>query len=277
VDFGADKFKPHYNEDENPVYKFSDKAKVSLNRFAEFFNYIYKYDFSSLVFVPNNAVINITEDSPIDITTGSPIGAQTYNKLVFGDNCKIVINNEEIPVNPGDIYRWEKGWEDGLNAPTTSKWVPAGLYYTNNTWESLNIYDICNEYTLDTNLFFSSSAYNHLRSTFIGGEYRFFGKRQAHTPYNNDFGKDLVKIMAEAFKIVVAEYMDLDDVAYHQAFIRLVAGTDNRAKNTYFQIVGPIGTDESYEINAENLTADFKIHLYQDDLDTIFKTDNNGQ
>ena len=269
VDFGADKHDA-YKED-NEVYEFKDKAKVSLNRFAEFFNYIYKFDFSSLVFVPNGTVVDITDDDPV--------GAQTYNKLVFGDDCKILVNKEEQLVNPGDIYRWEKGWEDNLNAPTTSKWVPAGLYYDTikGAWESLNIYDICNEYTLDTNSFFSSSAYNHLRSTYFNGEYRFFGKQQAHTPYNKDFGKDLVKIMAEAFKMVVAEYMDLDDVAYHQAFIRLVAGTDNRAKNTYFQIVGPIGTDESYEINAENLTKDFKIRLYQDDLDTIFKTDNNGQ
>ena len=104
-----------------------------------------------------------------------------------------------------------------------------------------------------------------------------------------------------------------------------------RAKNTYFQIVGPIYTNKAtvtdgevdivkikegsnkgltgyikdnifYEVSindeevsvTENIydatelvvkkyyykktgKGDFKIRLYQDDLDTIFKTDNNGQ
>ena len=283
VNFGATKYKPHYNEDENPVFEFEDKAKVSLNRFAEFFNYIYKFDFSSLIFIPNKTTVDITSDVAEGTTIVNGVstvvntGAQTYNKLVFGDDCYITINGNTQAVNPGDIYRWEKGWEDGLNAPTESKWVPAGLYYTNNSWESLNIYDICNEYTMDSNSFFSSSDYNNLRSTFTNGVYKYFGKQQSHTPYNPDFGKVLIKIMAEAFKIIVSEYMDVNDVTYHQAFIRLISGTDNRAKNTYFQIVGPINPDETYEITKENLTKDFKIRLYQDDLDTIFKTDNNGQ
>ena len=74
------------------------------------------------------------------------------------------------------------------------------------------------------------------------------------------------------FKATVEEYCDVDDIAYHQAFIRLVSGTDNRAKNTYFQIIGKL-----YEDGVQTEIGDYKIRLMQDDLDTIFATDNNGQ
>jgi hypothetical protein len=80
------------------------------------------------------------------------------------------------------------------------------------------------------------------------------------------------------FRATIEEYCDKDDIAYHQAFIKLVSGTDNRAKNTYFQIIGKL-----YEENPETKEfvkteiGDYKIRLMQDDLDTIFATDNNGQ
>jgi len=64
------------------------------------------------------------------------------------------------------------------------------------------------------------------------------------------------------FKATVEEYCDKDDIAFHQAFIRLVSGTDNRAKNTYFQIIGKL-----YEQDPETgewkktETGDYKIRL----------------
>nr|DAJ12905.1 MAG TPA: hypothetical protein [Bacteriophage sp.] len=38
------------------------------------------------------------------------------------------------------------------------------------------------------------------------------------------------------FKNKFGTYFHVDDIIYHQAFIRLFAGTDNRAKNTYFKL-----------------------------------------
>lgn len=286
VAFGSKK-SPEYVKNSNEVYTFKDKAKISLNRFAEFYNLVYKYDFSSLVFIPHNTVIDLS--SPL--AEGHPLGdssliqsyAQNYNKLVFGDGCyvKLTSMSDPISVNAGDIYRWEKEWpieSRYSNAPHTSRWVPAGLYYNNGQWDSLNIYDVCNEYTQSrhTSSFFALEAYDKERSK-SGNNFTYYGNEYTHVPYAEEWKQDLIRIMAEAFRIIVFEYTNVDDVAYHQAFIRMITGTDNRAKNTYFQIVGPINTDESYKINAENLRKDFKITLYQDDLDTIFKTDNNGQ
>lgn len=137
--------------------------------------------------------------------------------------------------------------------------------------------------------------------------------------------------MKEMFIAACKEYLDVEDVAYHQAVIRVLSGTDNRAKNTYFQIIGKLYTnkamvdgvevnmlkvsegtyekkkgyvagDDFIEVSVEGdiitptgLTipkaglkfkdwywkktdkGDYKVRLMQDDLDTIFATDNNGQ
>jgi hypothetical protein len=70
-------------------------------------------------------------------------------------------------------------------------------------------------------------------------------------------------------------FLKLEDVAFHQAFIKFLSGTDNRAKNTYFQIIGPM----YHEVDGEFVPSgegDSLIRLIGDDLDTILVTDNNG-
>ncbi|MGM9530391.1 hypothetical protein [Intestinibacter sp.] len=32
----------------------------------------------------------------------------------------------------------------------------------------------------------------------------------------------------------ITKYVNKEDVAFHQAFVKFLSGTDNRAKNTYF-------------------------------------------
>jgi hypothetical protein len=58
------------------------------------------------------------------------------------------------------------------------------------------------------------------------------------------------------FRATVEEYCDKNDIAYHQAFIKLVSGTDNRAKNTYFQIIGKM-----YEDGVKTDVGDYKVRL----------------
>ena len=157
------------------------------------------------------------------------------------------------------------------------------------------------------------------------------------------------------YEAAIKTYVDVDSLAYHQAFIRIVSGTDNRAKNTYMAIFGKrytnkhkegteyqvyysISSDDEYNgaigyfkanesweedrskfylkdpvgvvstINGDTLLVktrasegveeikapltdlievaythpiddqgDYKIRFMQDDVDTIFETDNNGQ
>ena len=55
--------------------------------------------------------------------------------------------------------------------------------------------------------------------------------------------------------------MHVDDALYHSCFVKFFAGTDNRAKNTYY-VTDPVT---------------LKVRFWQDDLDTVIKTNNVGQ
>ena len=72
----------------------------------------------------------------------------------------------------------------------------------------------------------------------------------------------LIQTRVAHFKSQFPIWFDVSDALFHQCFIKLLAGTDNRAKNTYYWIEGNI---------------DHKIRFDGDDLDTILKTDNKGQ
>lgn len=129
--------------------------------------------------------------------------------------------------------------------PVNETWVPAGLYFNNDysgEWDRLNY--------RNTGLTQTNASQAVIRNALM-------------TNFKNNIGK----------------YVVIDDVAFHQAFVKFLSGTDNRAKNTYFQIIGPVYQEDSegeYTIMPE-ITADtYKIRLIGDDLDTILATDNNG-
>lgn len=63
------------------------------------------------------------------------------------------------------------------------------------------------------------------------------------------------------FKAKVSNYYKVNDVLYTMAFLKMVAASDNRCKNTY-EYLDPIT---------------YKICMVQDDMDTIFLTDNVGR
>ena len=118
-----------------------------------------------------------------------------------------------------------------------SQWVAAGTEY-NNGWSRLNLFELVSTTSTQVN-----AAINRLKGLFTEG---------------------------------IKEYVDKADVAYHQAFIRFLSGTDNRAKNTYFQIIGKLYEPDSEGHYQVSNKGDYKIRLMGDDLDTIIITDNNG-
>lgn len=111
----------------------------------------------------------------------------------------------------------------------TGRWVPAG---PDNT--QLNLLDQYEDFTGDA---FNTSQSNQAKNE------AFKAARLAH------------------FKAHAAEYFHVDDALYHYCFIKLIAGTDNRCKNTYYY------TDP----------VTLKIRWMQDDVDTVLKTNNVGQ
>lgn len=325
-------------EEDNLFFVFEDKAKESLKRFAQFYNLVYTYDFSSLLYIPHGTAI---DGYSMEIN-----GKTSYQyKLVFGADCTITYGSKEVKPRAGDIYRWEKAWPGEIMSNSEAQWVPAGLYHNGTNWESLNVADICTWYcraSLKTGnypqelQFFADEKYKSLKAVGDNGTSKYiFQEGYTFNGFDKNELIPLQACMAEAFKIIMYEFLDVNDVSYHSAFIKLVAGTDNRAKNTYFQIVGPIFTDKAevgefgevllvkissedehnkkpgfirdgvfytVSIDSDNVVTttgetldavsikktknyyykqtgkgDFKIRLYADDLDTIFKTDNNGQ
>lgn len=71
-----------------------------------------------------------------------------------------------------------------------------------------------------------------------------------------------IKARVASYKNHAGSYMDIPDIAFHQAFCRIEGATDNRTKNTYWKIVPSV---------------DLLLRLIQDDLDTIKATDNQGR
>ena len=126
----------------------------------------------------------------------------------------------------------------------SGKWVPAGLYYNKGVWESLSMFHCLKQD--DSRL------------------------------------ADIAKIrIKEEFTKGISKFVDEKDISYHQAFIKFILGTDNRAKNTYFQIIGQVykdtgRVDEFEKPIFEPVSGDYKLRLLQDDLDSIIATDNNG-
>lgn len=240
--------------EDRDLWKFTDAVKNnSLPYFVNFYNNCYQYDFTNLISNPNSDTSKFDLANTYD-STNKRIYMPITTELYEGDTK---LGKQATAL---DVYRWDIIKE---------RWVPAGLHYVNNNWESFNLKRI-----------YDSLKNNDLYIKYKNNKEIIEEDFDAIIPSSGPIGVNQYVIPAfkDMFRATVEEYCDKQDIAYHQAFIRLVSGTDNRAKNTYFQIIG-----KKYEPNAETGdiektdTGDYKIRLMQDDLDTIFATDNNGQ
>lgn len=240
--------------EERDLWKFTDAVKNnSLPYFVNFYNNCYQYDFTNLIPNPSSDKAKFDLANAYD-STNKRIYMTIKAELYEGDT------KLGKQANALDVYRWDIIKE---------RWVPAGLHYVNTDWESFNL-----------KLVYESLKNNDLYAKYKNNKEVIEEDFDASISSSGTTGVNQYVIPAfkDMFRATVEEYCDKQDIAYHQAFIRLVSGTDNRAKNTYFQIIG-----KKYEPNAETGdiektdTGDYKVRLMQDDLDTIFATDNNGQ
>lgn len=69
---------------------------------------------------------------------------------------------------------------------------------------------------------------------------------------------------AAKFKTEMPKYISYQEALYHECFCELLGVSDNHAKNTYWRKFKSIADGGKWGFN-------------QDDMDTIFQTDNNGQ
>lgn len=131
-----------------------------------------------------------------------------------------------------DLYRYDN---------ITGTWVDAGVAkIASGRYEKLNLLTQYNAFCQDLGVTPSTidteARFNRANETFQD-------MRRAH------------------FRAQASNYIEVSDALYHSCFIKFYAGTDNRAKNTYYY------TDP----------VTLKIRFMQDDLDTMIKTNNLGQ
>lgn len=185
------------------------------------------------------------------------VTGETAPSTSWNTDSKYIVTAGTFYINEEQVLNHQSGDVYRFDVITNS-WIPAGLYY-NNGWERLNVYELGQSDNMDT-------ALANMQLIFKG---------YTNSPYPK-----------------VGDYVDENDISFHQAFIKLISGTDNRAKNTYFQIIGPFYEEQTVVDESGNpvlndegepktefvkgSSGDYKIRLIGDDLDTIFVTDNNG-
>ena len=177
----------------------------------------------------------------------------------WSENKKYCVLSSKFNINGVAVTGHKSGDVYRFDEPSNN-WVPAGVYY-NNGWERLNFVEE-------------------------------IAKETGETGINVSMEASIKEYLQNIFKMKMETFLNISDIAFHQAFIKFLSGTDNRAKNTYFQIIGPmyhevdkIGEDgqpvinEDGEVETEFVLSgegDNLIRLIGDDLDTILVTDNNG-
>lgn len=246
-----------YDEDNNPVFDFTDEVKLnSLPYFVEFYNNIYQYDFTSFI-----SSGELGMGTTFDVS--NKYGSDTISKKIYISASSVTVTNSSDSSDSSvttasrfDVFRWDS---------VRNKWVPAGLHHSDTsggTWETFNLVSQYKDYT-NRDLYTEYATTGEIDTTKFG---------YTGSISENQLKTYIFPAMKDMFMCTCKKYTDVDDIAFHQAMIRVLSGTDNRAKNTYFQIIGKL-----YENGVQTDKGDYKIRLMQDDLDTIFATDNNGQ
>ena len=292
----------------------------SINSFALLNNLIYTFDFGNL------KLLGYDQYSDRQFLTSSKY--DTSKKYIVTFEGDLYTSNEKFyHVYPGDVFRWDQLFEifvpAGLYYNTNDQvWenLNLGTIYdgAKETITSVTVQDgeiRVNKQATYTDMYVKAlENYNsYTRSedqTTFDKPTSLLTYREGTAWYFQNTGNALVSLLgdesnrtkalnmlkgafADMFKCVIWAYCDVNSFAYHQAAIRFLSGTDNRAKNIYFVLKGDTYKKMSAQVKGEaegvkktyyvknSSQANYKSRhlwtLFQDDLDTIFATDNNGQ
>lgn len=200
----------------------SADGQKTLNKFIEAYNFVYMHTINLLPYKETYS-LNDPRNTSLDITKKYYITSINYQDNTYFKGAQ------------WDVFRYDK---------YSMLWVPAGLPVLNSDG-SQKLSTVRSAY--NTNVY----------------EYETFNLKKFHEQLGTPGVENIntyIEDLKTDFKNKFGIYFHVDDIIYHQAFIRLFAGTDNRAKNTYFKL----------------FNKDCKIQLLQDDMDTILATDNRG-
>lgn len=198
-------------------------GQKTLNKFIEAYNFVYMHTINLLPYKETYS-LNDPRNTSLDITKKYYITSINYQDNTYFKGAQ------------WDVFRYDK---------YSMLWVPAGLPVLNDHDGSQKLSTVRSAY--NTNVY----------------EYETFNLKKFHEQLGTSGVENIntyIEDLKTDFKNKFGTYFHVEDIIYHQAFIRLFAGTDNRAKNTYFKL----------------FNKDCKIQLLQDDMDTILATDNRG-
>lgn len=179
------------------------------------------------------------------------------NSLLYGEPGKVA--------KKYDLFRYNTGDGD-----ETKGWVPAGLWAepTENTpgyYKTLNL-----KTQLNTNLSgLNTEDYNEEFKKDRGEYFKNGYKNSKNHPYGFDI----------EYPNGIEDFLDLNDLLFHQQFLKLLACTDNWGKNTYIYNSGIYYNQVNgvYSGGSAKYEGLDKFRFFQDDLDTIFNIDNTGK
>ena len=219
-----DSFDVDYGLAEDSETELSEAAKVTMKKFIEAYNFVYLHTINLQPYSGTISLNNAEVKPTLDVTQKYYITNSRYSDTVY------------FPGTQWDVFRYDQ---------TSDLWVPAGLAKLDEFGQQIKHPSIIDTYGLQV---YDYEVFN-LKTFFqeSGG---------VGSDSINNFKNQLIS----DFKSKFSTYFHVNDILYHQAFVKLFAGTDNRAKNTYFKLV-----DENS-----------KIQLLQDDMDTVLATDNRG-
>ena len=330
-DFGCKAYKDAQGNETDYFY-IPDAAKESFKNFVKFYNGCYEFDFTSYKLWTNNS---FSEKGTDQKTTPEALYQDPRFKYYFQTTTDFnKVDGTTDKFATFDVVRYDA---------KKDIWVPAGLHYDVSTknWES---YNLTNWYSYAQDRAGNDPTNGGLDLNISFGTSDGITARDIHSAA--DVESIVIPAYKKMFEAVINKYVDVDNLAYHQAFCRIMSGTDNRAKNTYMMIFGARHTDKKLEddgelrayrkisyddmpqgaktsgylkldadgnndgfiyysdtekqpldaiiqLNGVNSTLDkalkvdykfqikdqtnYKLKFYQDDVDTIFETDNNGQ
>lgn len=128
-----------------------------------------------------------------------------------------------------DMYRWES---------ISKTWVAGGITKNSDgTYATLNV--------------------KEQMSSYLPSD---FASHETYLEWDKVNG-DFISARLDEFREKVVTYFHKQDILFSMCMIKFLAGTDNRAKNTYLWVFSPTSL----------------IRAMQDDLDTIISTNNQGQ
>lgn len=330
-DFGCKAYKDAQGNETDYFY-IPNAAKESFKNFVKFYNGCYEFDFTSYKLWTNNS---FSEKGTDQKTTSEALYQDPRFKYYFQAPTNFnKVDGTTDKFATFDVVRYDA---------KRNIWVPAGLHYDASTknWES---YNLTKWYSYAQDRAGNDSTKGGLDLNISFGTSDGITARDIHSAAEVE--SIVIPAYKKMFEAVINKYVDVDNLAYHQAFCRIMSGTDNRAKNTYMMIFGARHTDKKLEADGElrayrkisyddmpqgaktsgylkldadgnndgfiyysdtekqalstaikldgvdstldkALTVDYKFQMkdqtnyklkfYQDDVDTIFETDNNGQ